>query len=242
MDTAHNTTPDTTPDTTPGREGGVAGEHLELLRRLKASYLSSSLTILSIIQGVALAYLAAQVASGAARFTAAQWVMALVTFSVLILVWIQITIDTMTFAQIPDLPGAVVPFVVGAMELWLAAAITLRSSAWLVGSAVLVSLSSLGFARVNWLAAREPENAGLFARVRRMRGSAQVYNVLGIVLFVALVVADLTGGFRVLDGAVELPGAAATGAALLSGLWSLGWLLRSFSYWRHILTYARTGK
>jgi hypothetical protein len=231
-----------TPEMTPGRYGGAAGEHLELLRRLKGSYLSSSLTILSIIQGVALAYLAAQVASGYTRFTAAQWVMALDTFTVLILVWTQITIDTMTWAIVPDFRGALVPFIVGAMELWLATAITLRASVWLIGSVVLVSLSSLGFARVNRLAAREPENAVLLARVRGLRGSAQAFNILGIVLFVALAAADLAGGFRALDGATGLPGTAVMGAALLVGLWNLAWLLRSHYYWRQIVTYARTGK
>jgi hypothetical protein len=217
-------------------------EHLALLVRLRGSYVSSSLTILSIIQGVALAALAAAVSANFSRFTPAQWVMALVTLGVLVVVWNQISIDTMSWSQIPNFQGALIPFLVGALELFQIAAISIGVTVWLFSSAVLIGFSSLGLAIGYRLAAREPENAALLARVRGMRRSAHAYNLVGIALSVLLAIGSLIGWFGTLDAAVSQRGTAATLAALAQGLWLAGWLWRSSWYWRKIVAYARTGK
>jgi hypothetical protein len=59
---------------------GEQPERRALLRRLRGSYVSSSLMTFSIIQGVALAALGATVAANHARLTAAQWLLAFGTF------------------------------------------------------------------------------------------------------------------------------------------------------------------
>lgn len=217
-------------------------DHAALLRRLKDHYVSSSLTILSIIQGVALAALAAAIAPNYARFTAAQWIMAAVTFGALVAVWTQITIDTLTWVAVPDFRGSFIPFIVGALELFQIATITIGPAPWLFGVAALLVFASLGLLNVSRLAAREPENAALLARVRGMRGSAQVYNLVGIALFGPLGLASAAGWLRAVDAAFGLPGAGAALAALVPGLWLAGWLLRSYWYWRKIVAYARTGR
>lgn len=225
----------TTPD-------GELSEHLTLLRRLKGAYLSATLTILSIIQGVALAALAATVVADYARFTPAQWVMALVSFVVLIVAWNQIAIDTMTWVQVPDFQGGLIPFVVGGLELLLVAAITIGQALWLLVVAALAASSSVGLAYVSRQAGRELENARLLTRVGRLRGSTHAYNVAGVALCVLLAAGSLLGGFKGVDAAVGALGAAALLAALLPGLWTTGWLLRSFAYWRKVVEYARTGR
>ncbi len=217
-------------------------DHRALLRRLKGTYVSSSLTILSIIQGVALAALGAAVAGNYARFTLTQAIMAGVTFGTLIVVWNQINIDTMTWVQTPDFQFALIPFLVGALELLLVAAITISVTVWLLGSAALVALSSLGLAYVSRLASREPENARLLARMRGMRGNAHVYNVVGVALFALLAFGSVNGWFATIDSALGLPSAGAALAAGIPGLWLVGWLWRSAWYWRKIVAYARTGK
>src|SRR5215469_7922427 len=63
---------------------GEQPAHHTLLQRLRSSYISATLTILSIIQGVALAALGVTVAAHALRLTPAQWVMVTVTFGALI--------------------------------------------------------------------------------------------------------------------------------------------------------------
>src|SRR5690349_4698637 len=90
---------------------------LELLQRLKSATLSSTFTLLSIIQGVALADLAGVVAANYSRFALAQWVLAATTFLLLIAAWNQITMDTLAWVQLPNMQGYVIPFIVGGFEL-----------------------------------------------------------------------------------------------------------------------------
>lgn len=213
----------------------------DLLTRLKSSYISSSLTILSIIQGVAFAALAATVVGNYPRFTFARWIMALVAFGVLVVVWNQITIDTVTWVQVSDYQGALVPFLVGALEIFLIAAITINIALWLVGALLLVAFSSLGLARSARLARREPENDALLAHVQGMRGSAHAYNTAGIVLFAMLAIGNVAGWYGALDGAFGRAGTATTLAALVPALWLAGWLWRSAWYWRKIVAFARKG-
>jgi hypothetical protein len=223
------------------RPDGEQPAHHALWQRLRSSYISATLTILSIIQGVALAALGATVAAHAARLIAAQWLMVIVTFGALILVWTQVSLDTMTWVMVPDFALILVPFSVGALELLLVAAITSNLALWLIGGAVVIAFSSLGLAAVERRAGQESENAQLLARLRGLRRSAHVYNLVGVVLFVLLAVGSLLGGFSSVAAAAGMPTAAATLAAALAGLWMVGWLLRSAAYWRKVVAYARTG-
>jgi hypothetical protein len=212
-----------------------------LLQRLRSSYLSATLTILSIIQGVALAALGATVAANAVHLTPGQWLMVIVTFGALILVWTQVSIETMAWVMVPDFELILVPFSVGALELVLVAAITLNLALWLFGGAVVIAFSSLGLVQVERRAGQEPENAKLFARLGGQRRSAHVYNLAGVVLYVLLGVVSLVGQFSRVDAAVGVRAPASVAAAVIAGLWMVGWLLRSSAYWRQVVAYARTG-
>src|SRR5262249_20659015 len=200
--------------------------------------------MLSIIQGVALAALGATVAANGVRLTPAQWLMAAVTFGALIAVWTQVSMDTMTWVLVPDVRLALVPFSVGALELLLVASITVNLSLWLFGGAVMIAFSSFALEQVTRRARQEPDNVRLLARLRAVRRSAHVYNLAGVVLYVLLGMGSLFGWFSSVGAAVgvdSVRAAAATLAGALAGFWMVGWLLRSFTYWRKIITYARTG-
>ena len=154
---------------------GVNGDqpaHQVLLQRLRSFYVSGSLTLLSIIQGVALAALGATVAANALRLTPAQWVLVLVTFGALIVVWTQVSLDTMTWVMVPDYQLALIPLSVGAVELLLVAAITSNLALWLFGGAVLIAFSTVGLWQVERRAGQEPENAPLVAHLGGLRRCA----------------------------------------------------------------------
>ena len=89
-------------------------------------------TILSIIQGVALADLAAVVAAKYAQFTVVQWLMVLTTFFMIIVVFNVYSIQSAVWDWIPDIRDASIPFVFGALELFLNHAIALSMSLWFV--------------------------------------------------------------------------------------------------------------
>jgi hypothetical protein len=220
---------------------GEQPAHHTLLQRLRSSYISATLTILSIIQGVALAALGATVAAHSVRLTPAQWVMVIVTFGALILVWTQVSIDTMTWVMVPDFELILVPFSVGALELLLVAAITINLALWLFGGAVVIAFSSVGLAQVDRRAGQEPDNMQLFARLRGQRRSSHVYNLVGVALYVLLGIGSLVGQFSSVDAVVGVRALASVATAAIAGLWMVGWLARSSSYWRKIVAYARTG-
>ncbi len=91
----------------------------ELHHRLNDVFTPTYLTILSIIQAVALTDLAVVVAAEYQHFTVVNWLLALLTFSVLIIVWNVYTIQGTLWSWIPDVRDAAMPFVVGGIELFL---------------------------------------------------------------------------------------------------------------------------
>src|SRR5215475_6693555 len=69
-----------------GDRGNDATGQWMVYRRLKASYGPTYLTILSVIQAVAMGDLAQVVADGHAHFTLVQWLLTVNTFGVLIII------------------------------------------------------------------------------------------------------------------------------------------------------------
>jgi hypothetical protein len=212
----------------------------ELWRRLKVSSVGSSQTLLSIIQGVALADLAGVVAASYSRFTLVEWLLVPSTFLVLVAAWNQITMDTLALVQVPDVAATIIPFGVGVFELYLNHAIRLGIEAWLVGAALMAAASTLGIWIAERRAGRHEENATLLAALRPYRRLGQRYNVVGMVLLVLLALAGGLGGLAAVDRTLGKPGLGETAAAVLAGVWILGFLLRHAYYWRKVVSYAQS--
>src|SRR5438093_1332304 len=105
--------------------------YLMIHHKLKDSLSPVYLTLLSVIQGVALADLALVVGAGYPQFTVVRWLLVLVSLWMVITVWHTFTIHITLWSWIPDLRDAIVPFVIGALELVFNHTISLRLSAWL---------------------------------------------------------------------------------------------------------------
>lgn len=213
---------------------------LALLQRLKGATLSSTFTLLSIIQGVALADLAGVVAANYARFTLVQWLLAAATFLLLIAAWNQITMDTLAWVQLPNMQGYVIPFIVGSMELFLNHALALNVQAWLIGTAIMAVLSTFAIWYTARNAASHPENVALLAYLQTYRRAGMRYNLFGMVLLLLLALLSALGWFTAFDALIGEPGAASLIAALLTGGWLLGFLQRHFYYWRVVIAYAQS--
>jgi hypothetical protein len=211
-----------------------------LLQRLKGAALSSTFTLLSIIQGVALADLAGVVAANYTRFTLVQWLLASATFLLLIAAWNQITMDTLAWVQLPNMQGYVIPFIVGGMELFLNHALALSVQAWLIGTAIMAALSTFAIWYTGRNAASHPENVALLAYLRPYRRSGMRYNLFGVVLLLLLALLSALGWFTSFDALIRQPGASSLIAVLLTGGWMLGFLQRHFYYWRVVIAYAQS--
>src|SRR5437762_81867 len=138
-----------------------------LHHRLNDAFTPMYLTILSIIQAVALTDLATVVAAEYRQFTVANWLLALLTFGVLIIVWNVYTIQGTLWRWIPDVRDAAMPFMVGALELFLNHAITLGISIWLLGLATIAFMGAAGTWYMHWRARMEAGNVQLLGYLRR---------------------------------------------------------------------------
>ncbi|HEU0028128.1 MAG TPA: hypothetical protein VFQ25_13525 [Ktedonobacterales bacterium] len=219
-------------------------DHGPLLNQLKGSFTAIYLTILSIVQAVALGELARVVADGYPQFTPAQWALALLTFLILIIIWNHVTTDAMVWVWIPDWRDSVIPFLLGAFELYQAHALVAGLGPWLFGMVAGATLAVLEFFHVGRQARLEAEDAEALRIFRRRSWSDLLQGVVGIGLFFILGMASVAAGVaRAADpphSAVEaiLPWI----AVLLSGLWLGSYLLRTTLYWRALVELARSGR
>ncbi len=212
--------------------------HRVLHHRLNDAFTLTYLTILSIIQAVALTDLATVVAAEYRQFTVVQWLLALLTFCVLIMVWNVYTIQGTIWRWIPDVRDAAMPFVVGALELFLNHAITLGMSFWLLGLAGIATMGAVGTWYMHWRARAEAGNDQLLRYLKRHHLLFALYYTGGAVLLLLLAWANRVGSW---EAAERGQGVLAVVTALIVGVCLSGAVIISHLYWRKAIVYARTG-
>jgi hypothetical protein len=219
-------------------------EHGPLLNHLKGSFTAIYLTILSIVQAVALGELARVVADEYPRFTPAQWALVLLTFLILIIIWNHVTTDAMIWVWIPDWRDSVIPFLLGAFELYQAHAIVAGLGPWLFGMVAGATLAMLEFFHVGRQVSLEVEDPEALRLFRRRSWADLLQGVAGIGLFFVLGMASVVAGVaQATDSPLSAIGAALPWVAiLLTGLWLVGYLLRTTLYWRALVQLARSGR
>jgi hypothetical protein len=89
-------------------------------QRLKGQLTPAYLTLTSIIQGVALAFLAARVEATYAKFDTANWLLTSATFVGFLTLWNEYLMQVLTFVWVPTLVDSLVPFAFLAGELFMA--------------------------------------------------------------------------------------------------------------------------
>ncbi len=210
----------------------------ELHHRLNDVFTPTYLTILSIIQAVALTDLAVVVAAEYQHFTVVNWLLALLTFSVLIIVWNVYTIQGTLWSWIPDVRDAAMPFVVGGIELFLDHAITHGMSVWLLGLAGIAAMGAAGTWYMHWRARTEDGNVQLLGYLKRHHLLFALYYAGGATLLLLLAWANRVGSW---EAAERGQGVLAMGTALLVGACLGGAVIISHLYWNKAIVYARTG-
>jgi hypothetical protein len=208
---------------------------------MKDSYTSMYQTLLSIIQGVALADLATSVVARYQQLTLLHWLMILITFDLLIVVFQVYWIQSAVWGWIPDVRDAAIPFVFGALELFLNHTIFLNMSLWFLGLAAIGGLGALGTVHMVWRARGEIENTELLNLLKDHHqlfllyytGAAVVSLLFAYVCFIA----DLHAN----HGVQGMRGLLALGLVLLIAIFLVASSLISNRYWRKAVMYARTG-
>ena len=212
--------------------------HRELHHRLNDAFTPTYLTILSIIQAVALTDLATVVAAEYRQFTVVHWLLALLTFCVLIIVWNVYTIQGTIWRWIPDVRDAAMPFVVGALELYLDHTITQGMSFWLLGLAGIAAMGAVGTWYMHWRVRTEAGNSQLLRYLRRHHLLFALYYAGGAAFLLLLAWANSVRGWEAAEGG---QGVLAVGTALMVGVCLSGAAIISHLYWRKAVVYAHTG-
>jgi hypothetical protein len=210
--------------------------------RMKGSFTSMYQTILSIIQGVALADLSAFVAAKYPQFTVVHWLMVLTTFFMLIVVYNVYSIQSAVWDWIPDIRDTSIPFVFGALELFVNHTIAQSLSLWFIGLAGISALGAIGTVHMVWRAHEESENEELLELLKHHHRLFMLYYggaaALGLLFAYICYAADLQASVGI-DG---IRGLLTLGLVLLIAIGLDCSALVSNRYWRKAVTYARTGR
>jgi len=214
----------------------------QLHSRMKDSFTPMYQTILSIIQAVALADLAAVVVINNGRFTAVHWLLIMTTFFVLIAVLNVYMIQSTVWDWVPDVRDAAIPFVFGALELFLVHTIVPSMSLWLLGMAGIAILGSLGALYMVWRAREEEENAELLHLLKGRHRLFIFYYLGGALLLLLLALACSIEGLSATNAVQGVRGMLTVGVVLLVDVSLAGSIAISHLYWRKILQYSCTGQ
>jgi hypothetical protein len=211
----------------------------EVYRRLKASYGPTYLTILSVIQAVAMGDLAQVVAGSYHHFTPVQWVLTFNTFGVLIIIWNAYSVQSALWGWIPDVRDSATPFVVGALELYLNHTIIVSLSAWLVAVSLVGVAGAAGTVYTFWRASHEVEHHELLRWLSMHIRLYVAYLIAGGGALVALAWICSDDHLPTFVGSVEAGGWMALGVALVSTLALGGGVYVLHLLWREAIRYAQ---
>ncbi len=219
-------------------------EHLTLLQQLRGSSTTVYMTLLSILQGVALSDLASVVEANYTHFTLVHWLLVLSMLGLIVSVWHQILIDSISFDWVPDLGDAILPFGIGVLELLLNHLIPLSLGLWLfLLAAALCSLEVVGGALfVRRKAEQAIENTKLLSLLRRRQRPYLLHGISGVAVFLLLGLFSIVEGLSATDGLPGIRGLLATCIAALAVVWVTSLLFTSKGYWQAVVDYARTGR
>jgi hypothetical protein len=219
--------------------GEVESRQQTVYRRLKSSYGPTYLTILSVIQAVAMGDLAQVVAGSYHYFTPVQWVLTFNTFGVLIIIWNAYSVQSTLWGWIPDVRDSATPFLVGALELYLNHTIIVSLSAWLVAVSLVGVAGAAGTVYTFWRASHEAEHHELLSWLSMHIRLYVAYLIAGGGVLLALAWVCSDDHLPALVGSVEASGWMALGGALVSTVALGGGVYVLHLLWREAITYAQ---
>ncbi len=214
--------------------------HIVLLEQLQGSFATIYLTMLSIIQGVALADLANVVAGNFGGFTIVNWLLVVAEFWLILEVWTHFMTDATSKGWIPGYVDSVLFFGLGGGELFLNHAIALGLKVWLFGmvGAAAAGLPILLFIR--WREEHDVDDEALLAVLRKREPLHKWHAISGTVIFGVAFLCCLLLNVEAHD-LHGIKGAFAIGSGVLSAAWVGSLIVITAAHWNGVTHYARTG-
>lgn len=166
----------------------VSAKHLS--ERVSGAFSSAYLTLISIIQGAAFAYLAGFGVANYSHFkTPIAWILVCTSFVIIVLGWNEYLMGALAFVWIPTLLDAVIPFGLGVIEVLLITAIADDPQTWLAFLTLFALAGVIAYANL-YGSANAPrykqENAAAFSALGRWPLITIVWSVVSVFAFCAL--------------------------------------------------------
>jgi len=117
----------------------------ELLERARDAHATVYLTLKSIVQGAVLAYLLSFISLHSSNIRITGWILASVTFLLVIITWNEYVMGVIAFRWVPDLVDASIPFMLGASQYLLVKAISDDPGKWIFAQIAFSGLSFFAF-------------------------------------------------------------------------------------------------
>jgi hypothetical protein len=201
-----------------------------LRERIAASHGSMLLTLVSVVQGAVFSYLIYILVTHAPTYSPVAWLLAAITFVVIVVAWNEYFMGITSIVYVPDLLDSFFPFLMAVFQVWLVHAIANDPTGWLLAMFSFSALSSASFVNMYAKGIREPENHGLFAALGMHVYASILLPLIGAPVLLLLrwwVIASATSEASLL-------------AVAIYGVGLIGmFIVRTALYWRRIVAYAR---
>jgi len=209
-----------------------SGRPALLLSELYAPFTSMYLTLTSIIQGVALAYLVVVVDDESHSFGVANWILVTTVFLVIAAAWHEYMTAVTVFAWIPHLRDSLIPFLLGGAELILIRSLKAEAELewFFLAMTLTVLMTFVAFLNMYVSAAAEPERNGwLLVETRFYKSLTFIFVGSAAICFLLFSLVES----RVASSSLDL------GLAVASLAFVVAFLVRSSLYWHRVVELAR---
>ncbi len=199
-------------------------------QRLKSQFAPAYLTLTSIIQGTALAFLATQVEANYPQFDAANWLLTAATFLAFVTLWHEYLMQVLAFVWMPTVLDSLVPFAFLAGELLVAHFVYHGLRGWLLAFSLTFIVGAaaqiLTLTQTRLLAEENRDIMHVLAPYGRMRATLSA--VITLISLCAWIFYDV---LRL--GQVQLV------VALIALVAIIAFLGSSVPFWNRVLAYTR---
>ena len=200
-------------------------------QRLKGQLAPAYLTLTSIIQGVALAFLATRVEATYAQFDTTDWLLTIATFVGFLTVWNEYLMQILMFVWVPTLVDSLVPFAFLASELFTAHFVYHSLRSWLLSLGLTLVVGTIASIVTSTQARTFPEeNRDIARALTPLNWVRAAISTIILVLCLA--------GWALYD-VLQLEQAQIV-VALVALIAITLFLGSSVPYWNRVLAYARS--
>lgn len=182
---------------------------------------TSYLTLLSIVQGVAIGFLGASMPS---QPVVSEWLLFAATFAMIVLVWAEYNMGVAGLSWIPTFRDALIPFALCITEIFLSKLLK-QPRYWFYSAALFCVIGFFAFLNMHTRARRYPENEEVLRALGGWKAAGESFCLISAAIFLALALYDRQGN---LSAAI---------AAVVVGLFAI----RTQCAWRRIVGFAKSG-